>query len=167
MEVAGLFRFAYETDPGPLATWQRAGVVPELDPPSWRDNGFGSRAAMDAAHTALLAVLGPVPGDLVDLGCGDGALLARVPGGGARTGVEIDENRAARARRRHPEFDVITASIEDWAQIGVPHQLALVAVARLMEAPDLREFLPRMAQRTLVYTYEGGPARFVEEIGRS
>src|SRR5262249_60998040 len=53
-------------------------------PPDWyaTDNGFGSVAAMDAAHEPIVAaaarVLGGAGGDVLDLGCGNGALLKKI-----------------------------------------------------------------------------------------
>ena len=55
--------------------------------PSWyaTDNGFDSIAAMEDAHrpivTAAVAALAGRRGDVVDLGCGNGALLDKIAGG--------------------------------------------------------------------------------------
>ena len=58
--------------------------------PSWyaTDNGFDSIAAMEDAHrpivTAAVAALAGRGGDVVDLGCGNGALLDKIAGRGTR-----------------------------------------------------------------------------------
>ena len=51
---------------------------------------------------AVLELLAPVPGEaILDLGCGDGVLSARIAAAGARvTGLEPDPAMAARARER-------------------------------------------------------------------
>lgn len=60
-------------------------------------NGFSSAAAMDAAHRQLLDVLTGPYGTVLDLGCGDGTLLSKVPAR-RRVGVERDSERARHAR---------------------------------------------------------------------
>ena len=53
-------------------------------------NGFSTEAAMHAAHGVLLAaVAGQTFGTVIDLGCGDGALLRQIPAT-RRVGVECD-----------------------------------------------------------------------------
>ncbi|KKM00392.1 hypothetical protein LCGC14_1804870 [marine sediment metagenome] len=47
---------------------------------TWDDNGFSTREAMDAAHATVLEAVGKVDSAL-DLGCGDGALLAKIADG--------------------------------------------------------------------------------------
>ena len=64
------------------------------------DNGFSSREAQTRAHEMLLAALAGRTFDVVvDLGCGDGALLKRVSAK-RRVGIEIDPTRAETARTR-------------------------------------------------------------------
>src|SRR5690606_3007959 len=58
---------------------------------------FSSLAAQDAAHRTLLqAAPGPF-GTIVDLGCGDGTLLTKIPAR-RRVGIERDPARARHAR---------------------------------------------------------------------
>ena len=60
-------------------------------------NGWSSVAAMDAAHRQLLDVLTGPYGTVLDLGCGDGTLLSKIPAR-RRVGVERDTVRARHAR---------------------------------------------------------------------
>lgn len=76
---------------------QTVDLVPSDDP---RMNGFSTVVAMRAAHDRLLAVLaGQTFGTVLDLGCGDGTLLRRIPAR-RRVGVESSPETAARARQR-------------------------------------------------------------------
>jgi hypothetical protein len=62
------------------------------------DNGFTSRAAMDTAHRGILRVAGHGPyGSVLDLGCGDGSLLRKIPAR-RRVGIEADSARARHAQ---------------------------------------------------------------------
>lgn len=61
------------------------------------DNGFSSREAQDIAHNRLLKAIGGPWHVVLDLGCGDGALLAKVPAT-RRVGVEMDPMKATKAK---------------------------------------------------------------------
>lgn len=116
---------------------------PVEDPSAWRDNGFVSRAAMDAAHSVVLrAVAAAAPSrGLLDLGCGGGDLLAR-----ARrelrverlVGVEVDGLRASRGRARNPGVVILEGRIENtdmWRLAPMP-DVALLMPGRLLEMAD-------------------------------
>lgn len=70
--------------------------LPLVDHRECTDNGFQSKSAMDAAHSMLLALLSGPYRCVLDLGCGNGALLAKIPAA-RRVGVESDDGRALRA----------------------------------------------------------------------
>jgi hypothetical protein len=77
-------RFPFRMDCEP------AKPLPLVDPREWTDNGFSSKEAMDAAHARILAAIGPGPFRcVVDFGCGNGALLRKIPAE-RRIGVESD-----------------------------------------------------------------------------
>lgn len=61
-------------------------------------NGFASIEAMRAAHQPLIAAAGGPYDTVLDLGCGDGALLSRIPAR-RRIGVEQDPERAKHAAK--------------------------------------------------------------------
>lgn len=73
--------------------------------PDPKDNGFVTVAAQDAAHSTLLATIaGRVFDTVVDLGCGDGTLLSKIPAK-RRVGIEADA-----ARARHARLDRVVVS---------------------------------------------------------
>jgi SAM-dependent methyltransferase len=140
--------------------------------PDWyaSDNGFDSVAAMDAAHMPLVAaaarVLGDAGGDVLDLGCGNGALLAKIRAaapGAVPFGIDRDPTRIAHAREIHPGFadhfrvgDLMDPE-SAWAAER-RYGLILLMPGRLVEAgPDkaaqLRGELARSGSRLLVYAY--------------
>lgn len=63
------------------------------------DNGFQTRHAQDTAHNTLLNALQGPYSVVLDLGCGDGTLLAKVPAK-TRIGVESDPVKAKKAETR-------------------------------------------------------------------
>jgi len=64
-----------------------------------KDNGFASHAAMQEAHSKLLSLLTPPYKTVLDLGCGDGVLLSKIPAT-RRVGVETDQRVAKLAEGR-------------------------------------------------------------------
>lgn len=145
---------------------------------SWyhQDNGFSSREAMDRAHRPLLAYArrilvdappgGPRP-RVLDLGCGNGALVGRIadlhpeviPAGVERDGFKIE-----RARRLQPKYadEFRTANLFDPAATesgGPAYYLTILMLGRLIEVPPeaalaLLERLRRRTHRLLVYAYD-------------
>jgi 2-polyprenyl-3-methyl-5-hydroxy-6-metoxy-1,4-benzoquinol methylase len=140
--------------------------------PAWyaTDNGFSSVGAMHDAHRpvveASLAALEGGGGNVVDLGCGNGALLERLAAaapGVVPFGVDIDPLRIEHARQLHPAHPGnfvsgdMFESEEVWPQ-GRGYALALVMPGRLLETDErraaaLREWLRRTCDRVLVYAY--------------
>ena len=163
-------RFPYQPD---IAAEDGAHDQSQIKREAWfvRDNGFGSLEAMQKAHASLLdaamSVLTPqrTPPAVVDLGCGNGALLRslldRRPD--ARLfGVEIDEDRARRSRRVLPEgHRVIVGDLASADRLPLPDRidLALVSIRRIVElAPERRQqlmsWLRARVRALLVYAYD-------------
>jgi hypothetical protein len=119
---------------------------------------------MARSHAVLLAVVGETE-SAVDLGCGDGSLLARVSRGrpGRWWGVEVDAGRAARGRRRNPSVDILTADLARLSSDSFPagaFDTAILMPGRLAEvgpeaAERVRDGLRAWARRVVVYNYDG------------
>ena len=140
--------------------------------PSWyaRDNGFTSSTAMDEAHAPVVAIAAAAlsgGGTVVDLGCGNGALLAKVVAevpGVDPWGIDLDPDRVAHAAELQPEHadhfiagDLFDPEGPMWAT-GRMFDLALVMPGRLVEAgwqrsAGLRELLRARCRQRLVYAY--------------
>ena len=184
-EGARGLRFPYRVAPVPDVEVERfrrglenpIADAPEL--PAWyaSDNGFSSTTAMDAAHSAVvelaLRALAGGGGWVVDLGCGNGALLRKLGAANARVrvrGVELDVEKAAHARTLLGEDadgvvvgDMFSA---DWARPdGERYALALLMPGRLVEAgaeraARFRTLLQERCERILVYAYGDWLERF-------
>lgn len=121
------------------------------DPTVWTDNGFTSKAAMDAAHMRILEVLGADRyATALDLGSGNGRLVACVAK--QARGVEADATRIARA-----VVPTQHARIQDLTWVS-PNDIILIMPGRLLEmsaeeAARVREGLRRSTSRLLVYAY--------------
>ena len=133
-----------------------------IEPSPWRDNGFATREAMEAAHDVVRRAVGEAPGHVLDLGCGDGTLLASLDPRGY--GIEADAERAARGRRRHSSLTISAGTIE--ALFGAwlaPFDVVLLMPGRLLEmepraAERVRDEL-RRHRRVVVYAYGDWLAR--------
>lgn len=120
------------------------------------DNGFSSLEAQEAAHRVVAAAVGGVSSAL-DLGAGNGALLARIAAGrpGRWVGIEADAVRAARAV---PGVELRHGALEarKW---GGPYDVALLMPGRLREiggelvAEMVRAALRDAAARVVAYAY--------------
>ena len=60
-----------------------------------------------------LAIAAPPPADVLDVGCSTGHLLAALPDGYRRTGVDFNEDAVLLAERLRPEIAFRTGSIEE------------------------------------------------------
>lgn len=140
--------------------------------PDWyaSDNGFSSTIAMDQAHAPIveraLASLPAAACSVIDLGCGNGALLKKIceHHGQARPfGLELEPAKVAHARELNPAF---AANFAAGDLFGEPilfdaetrYSLAIVMPGRLTEvdaarAARLRALLAAHCDRILVYGY--------------
>lgn len=130
----------------------RESVVPIVslrrDPTEWTDNGFATRAAMEAAHAIVDRVGLPLHSSVLDLGCGNGRLARRLAGLGMAVGVD------QKAPRSHVLDRFIQASInqvETWRDEDV--DLTVLMPGRLIEdqSSAVREALH--GRQVVVYAY--------------
>ncbi len=147
--------------------------------PDWyaADNGFVSVTAMTKAHepivAAVTAVLSPHGGSVLDLGCGNGALLQKIRRANpavAPFGLELDDGRIAHARQLHPTFadNFLTGNLLTNNAIWPPERqytMAILMPGRLLEAPpkqadQLRQRLRTQCDHILVYTYDDWLERY-------
>jgi SAM-dependent methyltransferase len=138
--------------------------------PEWyaSDNGFSARAAMDEAHRPIVemavASLGDA-GTVMDLGCGNGALLKKICEGRAGVipfGMDTDESKLEHARLLQPAFseNFIAGNMFERIPIDADtvYSLVILMPGRLIEVDEasaqrLREWLRGHFQRLLVYGY--------------
>jgi hypothetical protein len=147
-----------------------APIASETQPPAWYapDNGFNTRAAMDEAHRPIvelaLETLGE-SGAVLDLGCGNGALLKKIAdarSGIIPFGVEMDETKLAHACELQPAFaaNFIAGNMFE----GVPldaetvYSLVLLMPGRLLEVDEraaarLLDWLRGHVVHLIVYAY--------------
>jgi SAM-dependent methyltransferase len=138
--------------------------------PDWyhRDNGFVSRIVMDRLHRPIVTLAQRATreraGNVIDLGCGNGALLAKICRGGDLTPFGIDCNAAAieHAKTLQPDHaenflrgDFFTTG--PWAD-GRRFALAILMIGRLLEVPPegaqgLMKALRACCEELLVYVY--------------
>jgi SAM-dependent methyltransferase len=170
--------FPYRVPAKPLLTSSvafRRGLAHELpvvDAPEWlaTDNGFSTVTGMDAAHAPIVEVvrrtLGRSGGAVLDLGCGNGALVGKIAEGRSVTpfGLDASPERIEHARLRLPRFSSnfwvgeLFTSDEPWAP-DRRYTLALVMPGRFLEgiepapAERLRARLRASCDRLLVYAY--------------
>ena len=147
-----------------------APIALHTSPPEWyaSDNGFSARAAMDEAHRPIVELALTSVGDsgaVIDLGCGNGALLKKICE--ARTGVvpfglDVDEPKLEHARLLQPAFSANFVAGNMFERIPIDadtvYSLIILMPGRLLEVEEasarrLREWLRGHFQRLLVYGY--------------
>lgn len=114
-------------------------------------NGFTSFEAMNAAHARLLAVAGGPFNTVLDLGCGDGTLMSRLPAK-RRVGLESDPTRAALAAKKVDR--VVVGDCVDAITVGAlldDERPDLVIAQR-----DRNPVSTLSGYRVLSYSYESG-----------
>jgi hypothetical protein len=117
-------------------------------------NGFSSLIAMQAAHNRLLEAVGPGPYQtVVDLGCGDGMLLSRVPAK-RRVGVEFNSEACDQAAKRLDRVVRGDCTRHNFVQALLQHEKPDLVIAQRDRNPA--ETLT--GYRVLSYSYEGGAA---------
>jgi len=169
--------------PAPRSRQARSGDPangPVSHPPAWlhADNGFSSVERMRTAHEPIVtlsrSVLRGVKGNVLDLGCGNGALLAAICA--RRAGVNpwgVDRSPVAIAHARL--LDPLRSG--NFVQADMFHavrslglqrfELTLFMLGRLLEVPRdtadgfLRQVLAHSG-RVVVYAYPGGRWTFAE-----
>ena len=152
--------------------------------PSWvhEDNVFSTRRRMDWAHRPIVVLaartLEGCAGSVLDLGCGNGALLRKIHAHALRTtpfGIDREADRIEHARALLPRFatnfvagdlfdpSILPASPERFA-------LAVLTPRRLLEAgPEksaaLLDRLRPRCDRLLIYAYGTGLTQFGDLVG--
>jgi len=147
-------------------------AAPSDGHPAWfaSDNGFSSVTAMRDAHAPIVEAateaLAGRGGDIIDLGCGNGALLeeiVKVTADVVPHGIDSDSVRVDHARTLQPEFadNFVVGDLFDdnrlWSDVH-RFALAIVMPGRLLEVDErhaevLRERLRDRCDRVLVYAY--------------
>jgi len=141
------------------------------------DNGFSSRPAMDMAYEPILEMAGKVltghDSNVLDLGCGNGALLKKIHEAHPQTalfGIDVDPAKIKRARELNSQFadNFISGDMLEndliWAE-GRRYAVALLMPGRLLEADSaqaakLKLKLKQHCDRILVYAYEDWLAKY-------
>ena len=95
-----LARFAAVSDFRDFYTAGYSLADPRARPSGWVAGGRSARARRPTTSSTLLARAGLRPGSLVEIGCGDGALLAELAARGARAGARRLRALPARGRDR-------------------------------------------------------------------
>jgi hypothetical protein len=149
-----------------------------------RDNGFSSTIAMHRLHAPVVELARQatelVEGKVIDLGCGNGALLAKIcEGRGALEPFGIDRNAEAIAHARsihveRPENFRVADIFDAAAWTGErPFALAILMLGRLLERPpaeaaQLMASLRSSCASLLLYVYPGwSRERFPELLARA
>ena len=118
------------------------------------DNGFTSLEAQDKAHDKLLRFIDGInTSTVIDLGCGDGTLVAKIPAD-VRIGIETVEERAVSARKRGVlAFTGDCTDRDTLERICKDTKPDLIIAQRFRNPP---ESLSDYGCRVLSYDYEGG-----------
>lgn len=144
------------------------------DKHDWRDNGFQNRAAMQDAHDWLIGRmmgdlkaqgLDRLPGPILDLGCGNGELMARLATvySVEAVGIESDRARANRGLAKGRDIrpmDIKALQALPSARNGQVCQVVLVSNNRWrpdeMQADDVRRIKTLLLHAKVIvqYSYE-------------
>ena len=183
-------RFPYRRPEKPMLTqlagYQRglADSLPEKNTEAWQyaDNGFVSNLAMETLHQPIVSSaqtrLLSESGNVLDLGCGNGILLAKICGGRSDLipfGVDTNRFAVQHARQLLPQFaDNFThgslSDVEVWAT-DRRYSLAMIMLGRLLEVPKedalrILGCLQRSCSRVLAYVYPDWSDQPLEVIAR-
>ncbi len=148
----------------------------------WRyaDNGFSTSEVMDSLHQPIVALaqgtLASKRGNVLDLGCGNGALLAKICAGRSDLipyGIDVNDAALQHAGQLLPNFarNFVKGDIFDvelWASGNRTYTLTLLMIGRLLEVPreramKLLDCLRVSSSHVLVYTYDT-PQRSFDDI---
>lgn len=178
-EGAKGLNFPYRMPRAPLLTLSRGfrrglenPIRQASSPPAWyaSDNGFPSVIAMEEAHQPIVAlaqrVLKQRGGAVLDLGCGNGALLGKIRAAAPNVipfGIECDPARLEHARTLDPEHaeNFVLGDMFDSQAIWADEPrfaLGILMPGRLLEvdagrAEKLRSWLEERCDHLLVYAY--------------
>lgn len=152
--------------------------------PDWyaTDNGFSSRFAMDSAHRPILdlalATLSETSGTVIDLGCGNGALLQKLCAANASItpyGIEMEGDRFAHISTLLPQFaeNFVCGNLFEDEQLWQgdrQYDLALLMPGRLLEidppqAEWLKQNLKQHCEHILIYAYGDWLTRYTHLAG--
>lgn len=134
------------------------------------ENGFASVSAMERCHRPIVALasaaLAGRTGNVLDLGCGNGALLRKILEANAGVkgyGIERDPSRLRRAPRLDPSFatNLVEGDMFESEEVfpsGRRYCLALLMPGRFLEAPSqlacrLRRLVAERCDQILLYAY--------------
>lgn len=171
--------FPYTVPSKPLVTGSKAyqrgieqAIAAPTAYPDWyaTDNGFASRLAMESAHRPILdlalATVGTSGGTVVDLGCGNGALLQKLWDANPKIipyGIEVEHDRFRHIATLLPQFaeNFVCGNLfteESLWQSGKQYDLALLMPGRLLEmgsqqASLLKQRLRQHCKQILIYAY--------------
>lgn len=138
--------------------------------PDWyaSDNGFSTRAAMDEAHRPIVELAVASVGDagtVIDLGCGNGALLKKITERRSDIvpfGIDLDEAKLQHARTLQGAFSAnfVLANMFETLPLDADtvYSLVILMPGRLLEVDEaaaerLRGWLRGHFLRLLVYAY--------------
>jgi SAM-dependent methyltransferase len=134
----------------------------------WKQNGFSSAEGMERAHQIVAAValsaIEPhtrIP-SVIDLGCGNGALLDRISRERSDMqpiGIDTDRARVLAASQRLTHGHFTMGDIFETAHWNNDYSIALLMPGRLEEVDDLkalafRKHLSARAAKVIVYAYD-------------
>lgn len=145
-------------------------IKPGISVPEWyaSDNGFNTRAAMDEAHRPIVELAVEALGDIgtvLDLGCGNGALLKKIHTqrpGVIPFGMDFEPHKLAHACELQPDFqeNFLAGSMFESVPLDADtiYSLIILMPGRLLEvdadrAGRLRGWLRGHFEHLLVYAY--------------
>jgi hypothetical protein len=191
-EGAKGLNFPYSTPPKPLLTgssgFQRGLENPistVIEYPEWYaiDNGFSSRFSMDNAHNPILALvvatLSNREGNILDIGCGNGALLKKIHEANPRTipfGIEIEPSKIQHGQELLPQFasNLVCGNMFEEDSIWSDdrrYALAILMPGRIIEAEDaekvakLKEQIEKHCENLIIYAYGDWLTRYENLAG--
>jgi hypothetical protein len=176
-EAATGLRFPFQSPERPgithSASFRRgleAPIAPATSPPEWyaSDNGFTTSAAMDDVHRPVVELARQTigsAGSVIDLGCGNGALLRKIREGRAGLipfGIDTDASKLDHARQLQPQFaaNFVAGDMFDSIPLDADtaYTLVLLMPGRLLEVDEVRArqlkgWLQGHFEHLLVYAY--------------
>jgi hypothetical protein len=151
------------------AKFKRAGKTADLEEGAgaeweWEQNGFGSLTAMREAHRPVAEIAREsIEGAhaMIDLGCGNGALLRRILAGNGQIrpwGVDLDPKRIKAARERDPDGVWIAGDLRNGVELPKGQPVLLMPGRLLEDEADeggRDRLLDRLKGRTVIaYAYQ-------------